>query len=126
VPHQASEEVLTKAKRLREEANNKHKAQRFEEAVKLYTDTLALPLLSKEELAVLHSNCLAAHLANGDLSSALQDGKEAQRLRPTWPKGYFRKGQVLLRQRNWAKALKGTHIPLLTWSSPSGVCNVVG
>ena len=107
VAHQASE-VLVKAKHLKEEANKKHKAGRFEEAIKLYTDALALPLLPKEELAVLHSNRSAAHLADGDLSSALQDAKEAQRLRPTWPKGYFRKGQVLFLQRKWPKALKGT------------------
>lgn len=105
--HQASE-VLAKAKHLKEEANKKHKAGRFEEAIKLYTDALALPLLPKEELAVLHSNRSAAHLADGDLRSALQDGKEAQRMRPTWPKGYFRKGQVLFLQRQWTKALKGT------------------
>jgi tetratricopeptide (TPR) repeat protein len=108
VAHQASAKVLAKAKHLKEEANKKHQAGRFEEAIKLYTDALALPLLPKEELAVLHSNRSAAHLADGDLSHALQDGKEAQRLRPTWPKGYFRKGQVLSLQRNWPKALKGT------------------
>jgi hypothetical protein len=120
--HQASEEVLAKAKHLKEEANKKHQARRFEEAIKLYTEALALPLLPKEELAVLHSNRSAAHLADGDLSSALQDAKEAQRLRPTWPKGYFRKGQALFRQRNWPKALKGTrHIPPLpVWRA----CNV--
>jgi tetratricopeptide (TPR) repeat protein len=107
VARQASEEVLTEAKYLNEEANKKHQARRFEEAIKLYTEALALPLLPKEELAVLHSNRSAAHLADGDLSSALQDGKEAQRLRPTWPEGYFRKGEVFFLQRNWPKALKG-------------------
>jgi TPR repeat protein len=105
VAHQASEKVLAKAKHLNEKANQKYQAGCFEEAIKLYTDALVLPLLPKEELVVLHSNCLAAHLADGNLRSALLDGKEAQHLRPICPKGYFTKGQVLFVQHNWPKGV---------------------
>jgi tetratricopeptide (TPR) repeat protein len=120
-----SDEVLAKAKLLKEEANRKYQAKRFDEAVKLYTDALALPL-PKEELAVLHSNRSAAHLTKGDTSHARQDGKAAQRLRPTWPKGYFRKGQALFVECNYTKALKGM-LSLLSvwvlWCRPGQVCD---
>ncbi|ELR22120.1 uncharacterized protein ACA1_159180 [Acanthamoeba castellanii str. Neff] len=56
---QASEKVLAKAKHLNEKANKKYQARRFEEAIKLYTKALELPLLPKEEL------CRRCNQANG-------------------------------------------------------------
>ncbi|KAJ8960545.1 hypothetical protein NQ318_013833 [Aromia moschata] len=72
-----AEEVQQSPDELKELGNLSVKEQRFEEAVLHYTHSIKLDPLK------LHAVLLA-----------LEDANETIKLNPTWPKGYFRKGEV--------------------------------
>ena len=75
------------------EKGNKHlQAQEFDEAIAAYTE--AINLDPKDH--VFFSNRSAAYLSKGDAKSALSDAERCITLNGSWPKGYSRKGSLIL------------------------------
>ncbi|XP_019876272.2 STI1-like protein [Aethina tumida] len=75
---------------LKELGNNAVKENKFEEAILYYTYAI------KQDASnyALYSNRSLAFLKVKQYFFALDDATETIRLNPTWPKGYFRKGEV--------------------------------
>jgi tetratricopeptide (TPR) repeat protein len=46
--------------------------------------------------AALYSNRSLCHLKSGEAQDALVDANACIRLRPDWPKGYYRKGAAFM------------------------------
>ena len=84
------------------------KAKQFEKAVESYSVAIdAAPADEKEVIAVLYSTRSGAHAAQGTdaaYKKALLDANKAIELRPTWGKGYSRRGTAYEGLRNWVAA----------------------
>ncbi|KAJ8921464.1 hypothetical protein NQ315_003082 [Exocentrus adspersus] len=75
---------------LKELGNTSVKNQRYEEAILHYTHAIKLDPSNY----TLHSNRSFAFLKVHQYYFALEDANETIKLNPSWPKGYFRKGEV--------------------------------
>ena len=80
-----------KVEDLKNKGNTAFSSGKFQEAVDLFTEAIALD--SKN--AVLFSNRSAAWASLKEYQGALKDAEEAIILRPDWPKGWGRKGAAL-------------------------------
>ncbi|XP_034173674.1 stress-induced phosphoprotein 1 [Osmia lignaria lignaria] len=76
---------------LKEKGNSALQDGRFEEAIKHYTEAIALDTNNH----VLYSNRSAAYAKAGKYEQALEDAEKTVSLKPDWAKGYSRKGSVL-------------------------------
>ncbi|XP_076672614.1 stress-induced phosphoprotein 1 [Andrena cerasifolii] len=76
---------------LKEKGNSALEGGRFEEAIKHYTEAIALD----ENNHVLYSNRSAAYAKAGKYEQALEDAEKTVSLKPDWAKGYSRKGSTL-------------------------------
>ncbi|XP_052755021.1 stress-induced-phosphoprotein 1 [Galleria mellonella] len=76
---------------LKEKGNAALSSGNFTEAVKCYTEAIALDPSNH----VLYSNRSAAHAKAGNYIAALEDANKTVSLNPTWSKGYSRKGSTL-------------------------------
>ena len=76
---------------LKEKGNSALEGGRFEEAIKHYTEAIALD----ESNHVLYSNRSAAYAKAGKYEQALEDAEKTVSLKPDWAKGYSRKGSAL-------------------------------
>ena len=76
---------------LKEKGNSALQDGRFEEAIKYYTEAIALDTNNH----VLYSNRSAAYAKAGKYEQALEDAEKTVSLKPDWAKGYSRKGSVL-------------------------------
>ena len=94
--------------KIKQKANDAFSANRFEEAIRLYTQCLNLPNLSDKDRAILYSNRSVSYLKLNNLRNAYMDAKICVRYRPTWPKAYYRKGKALHEMKNYEKAIQGT------------------
>lgn len=84
---------------LKADGNTAFSAQRFTDAISLYTRALELDGGSGPSAHVLLSNRSASYLARasaGDAFAALNDATACIRLNPTFAKGHSRKGSALL------------------------------
>lgn len=79
------EELVAAAKA---KGNEAYKRSEFEEAVKSYSEAIALCTTD----ASLYSNRSAAYGSKDAYAEALEDAQACIRLRPEWPKGYARQG----------------------------------
>jgi len=85
------------------EAGNKAlQAGNFDEAISQYT--LAIEVDPSDH--VFYSNRSAAYLSKGDADNALVDGEKCIELKPTWAKGYSRKGAALHAKKQYEEALR--------------------
>jgi stress-induced-phosphoprotein 1 len=85
------------------EAGNKAlQAGKFDEAIKAYSDAIAIDPSDH----VFFSNRSAAYLSKGDAEHALADGNQCITLSPSWPKGYSRKGAALHALKRYEEALE--------------------
>lgn len=76
---------------LKDKGNAALQAGKFNEAVKFYTEAIALD--SKNH--VLFSNRSAAYAKAGNYKKALEDAEKTVEIKPDWGKGYSRKGSAL-------------------------------
>jgi len=83
-PHPQAEELKNKG-------NAALSAQNYDEAIKLYTQAIALDASNH----VYYSNRSAAYASIGKYNDALADAERAVSLSPNWAKGYQRKGFAL-------------------------------
>jgi SAM-dependent methyltransferase len=88
-----SADPAARVKILKDKGNMHFKNREYEDAIRAYTDALAL---DPDSAHVLFSNRAAAFTAVQDFANALKDAESAIDLKPDWAKGYFRKGKALL------------------------------
>ncbi|XP_005106703.1 small glutamine-rich tetratricopeptide repeat-containing protein beta isoform X2 [Aplysia californica] len=93
--------MKTKAEQCKEEGNKCMKENKHTEAVIHYTEAIK----HEPNSAVLYSNRSLAFLKIDQLYFALDDAEKAIKLEPSWPKGFFRKGEVEFKGGNYTKAL---------------------
>ncbi|XP_013413348.1 heat shock protein STI1 [Lingula anatina] len=79
-----------KSESLKEQGNECVKAGKYEEAILHYSHAIKIQPNDYK----LYSNRSMAFLKIQQYYHALQDAYETIRLKPDWPKGYFRKGEV--------------------------------
>ncbi|CAI5743112.1 unnamed protein product [Hyaloperonospora brassicae] len=85
----SQQEWAAQAEGFKAEGNARLAAQRYADAVEMYTRAIELD----PDNAVYYSNRSAAYLAMGDArGKALHDAKKCIELKPDWWKGYSRKG----------------------------------
>uniref|UniRef100_A0A8C5AT52 Stress-induced-phosphoprotein 1 n=1 Tax=Gadus morhua TaxID=8049 RepID=A0A8C5AT52_GADMO len=82
---------ISKVSALKDEGNKALSAGKVDEAVRCYTEALALDPSNH----VLFSNRSAAHAKKGAYESALQDACQTITIKPDWGKGYSRKAAAL-------------------------------
>ncbi|XP_056450947.1 stress-induced-phosphoprotein 1 [Gadus chalcogrammus] len=82
---------MEKVSALKDEGNKALSAGKVDEAVRCYTEALALDPSNH----VLFSNRSAAHAKKGAYESALQDACQTITIKPDWGKGYSRKAAAL-------------------------------
>ncbi|KAJ9053938.1 hypothetical protein DSO57_1022698 [Entomophthora muscae] len=96
--------VLKQVGELKHQGNELFKQKKYEQAIEAYTQAINAsrsrpvwdpPQLVSEEVTVLLSNRAACFLERDFFVNALYDAEIVTRIRPTWPKGHFRKGRAL-------------------------------
>jgi len=92
---------MTTAEALKEEGNAFYKNKEWLKAAASYTKGIKLD----PENAVLYSNRSASFLQLLKVTKALGDAEMSIKLRPTWEKGYYRKGCALEATEKYEEAL---------------------
>ncbi|OQV11929.1 Stress-induced-phosphoprotein 1 [Hypsibius exemplaris] len=80
-----------KVAELKDKGNAALQADRLAEAIQAYTEAIQLDSANE----ILYSNRSAAFAKNGQYDLALEDAEKAVGVKPTWGKGYSRKGAAL-------------------------------
>jgi tetratricopeptide (TPR) repeat protein len=97
------EAQLEKAAELRSEGNKAFTNKQYDEAIRLYTEALALSDLNAH---LLYSNRSAAFLFKGEHEQAIADAQKCLDLKPDWSKAYFRMGKALMAATRFDDAFK--------------------
>nr|CCC93604.1 putative stress-inducible protein STI1-like [Trypanosoma congolense IL3000] len=90
---------------LKAKGNEAFTGKRFEEAVQWYTKAIEVDSQS-ESLAVLYSNRAACWSNLQKYKESLEDAEKCIAVRPSWFKGYFRRGLALQSMGNYDEAQK--------------------
>uniref|UniRef100_A0A914Q3B0 Tetratricopeptide repeat protein n=1 Tax=Panagrolaimus davidi TaxID=227884 RepID=A0A914Q3B0_9BILA len=105
LPKIESKEIKSLFEKLKENANTLFKEEKYNEAIKVYTEILELSDLSPENRATIYSNRSASYLLVGNsLNSAKIDAEKAIKLWPSWWKGYYRLARVYVFQQKFNEA----------------------
>ncbi|XP_076024418.1 stress-induced-phosphoprotein 1 [Genypterus blacodes] len=83
--------TMEKVTQLKDQGNKALSAGRIDDAIRCYTDALALDPSNH----VLFSNRSAAYAKKANYESALQDACQTVKIKPDWGKGYSRKAAAL-------------------------------
>jgi len=82
---------MANANQLKDQGNKALQAEKFDEAISLYTQAIELDGTNH----VFYSNRSAAYTKKGDYENALKDAKKTVELKSDWGKGYSRLGASL-------------------------------
>lgn len=93
---------MDKVEQLKKKGNDALVNQNFDEAIKCYTEAIALDPTNH----VLYSNRSAAHAKAENYEAALEDAEKTVSLNPNWSKGYSRKGSVLAYLSRYEEAIE--------------------
>jgi len=95
---------MSKAKALEAKAkgNGFFKEKKWDDAIKCYTEAISLDNTN----ASFFSNRSACHAGKEDWKNALDDAEKVIKLRPTWAKGYSRKGLALFKLNKMEDAME--------------------
>jgi len=110
---------------LKQQGNDAFAAQNYAAADALYLQALLLQFADQpldvlaEERAVLHANRSASLAALKRWPAALDEAELACRLRPTWSKAHFRRGQALEGMRRLTEAAHAYELAVSNDTSPS-------
>ena len=85
--------------------NNKYKIKDYNGADNDYTYCIDNADSNDNELANYYSNRAATRLQLGRINDALEDSNSCICVKPTWPKGYTRKGGCLVRLNKLQEAI---------------------
>ncbi|KAI8376445.1 uncharacterized protein BYT42DRAFT_574635 [Radiomyces spectabilis] len=96
-----SEEDIKKADELKSAGNRKVAERNYPEAIKLYTEAIAI----NGSQAVYYANRAAAYSQQGDHDKAVDDAKKAVEIDPKYSKGYSRLGHALFCQKKFDEAV---------------------
>lgn len=91
--------------KLKLEGNEAFKQKKYSQAIELYNKALELNP-DAETSSALFSNRSACHFQMKDYPHALEDADNCIRCKPTWEKGYFRRGVALKAMGNMDDARK--------------------
>jgi len=101
-PPEEEKQMLAAAMRQKQYGNTLFKSSHHHAAVDAYNLALtSTPLYLKDEVAVIHSNLAAAHLALEDGKNALSHAREAVQIRPGWIKPLLREGKAFELLGSW-------------------------
>lgn len=89
------------AQQHKEKGNNCVKEKKYIEAVLHYTNAIKLDPSDH----TFYSNRSLAFLKQQQYPLAMEDAKQTIKLKPDWPKGYFRKGEIELATGHYTEAL---------------------
>ncbi|XP_022023302.1 serine/threonine-protein phosphatase 5 isoform X1 [Helianthus annuus] len=90
------------AEQIKQQANEAFKANRFSQAIDLYTKAIEL----NGENAVYWANRAFSHTKLEEYGSAIQDASKAVEIDPKYSKGYYRRGAAYLAMGKFKEALK--------------------
>lgn len=86
---------ISKISFLKEKAKVAFHTRQYKKSIDCYTKALAIcPIDDINELAILYSNRSAAYHHERCFEASLKDANNVVRLRPSWSKGYFRRGNA--------------------------------
>lgn len=91
---------MSTADELKALGNKAIAAKNFDEAVKHFTDAIAIDPSNH----ILYSNRSAAYASKKDWDNALKDAEKTTEIKPDWPKGWGRKGTALFGKRDLISA----------------------
>lgn len=86
--------------RLKETGNKLFKNKQYKEALKIYSEGLAL----NPSNHILYSNRGLTYFYLHDFNNALKDAEQSILLDPKWTKGYYLKGKCHFQKREWKLA----------------------
>jgi len=93
---------VQKAEELKLKANEAFKANKFSQAIELYSQAIEL----NSSNAVYWANRAFAHTKLEEYGSAVQDATKAIEIDPRYSKGYYRRGAAYLAMGKFKEALK--------------------
>ncbi|XP_064597430.1 uncharacterized protein LOC135463896 [Liolophura sinensis] len=102
-----SEDIFSRLEMLREKGKRCMATGDYAGALRHYTQAIGLVDESEAlcpDAAIFYSNRSAAFNKQGDLTNALNDAETCIRKCPEWPKGYWRKGQILRARGDYLSA----------------------
>ncbi|BFZ01058.1 hypothetical protein BsWGS_04097 [Bradybaena similaris] len=113
--------MKTQAEQCKDEGNKCMKEGNYTAAVIHYTEAVK----HEPNSAILFSNRALAFLKIDQLYLAMEDAQKAIKLEPSWPKGFFRKGEIEFRAGQYDKALMSYRQALLLDPSDEGLLAAV-
>lgn len=113
--------MKTRAEQCKEEGNKCIKDGKFTEAVIHYSEAVK----HEPSSAILHSNRSLAFLKLDQLYLAMEDAKQAIKLEPSWPKGFFRKGEIEFKAGHFQQALVSYKKAMILDPSDSGIISAI-
>ncbi|KAH9503234.1 hypothetical protein Btru_068516 [Bulinus truncatus] len=110
-----------KAEQCKDDGNKCIKEGKHTEAIFHYTEAIR----HEPNSAVLYSNRALAFLKIDQLYLALEDAQKAIKLEPSWPKGFYRKGEIEFRGGLYNKALVSYRQALILDPTDKGISDAI-
>jgi len=98
--HKNKEKDKQKAVEFKNQGNTAYSNKKYKEAIDLYTKAIKLD----DSDATFYSNRCAAYTNLNNFDLALKDAEKSIKLKPTWSKGYYRKGCVFEGMKKYEEA----------------------
>ena len=89
----------------KEKGNEAYKAQKFEEAIRCYSEAIVLASSGDDSVHLLFANRAAAYLAAGEYTKVKEDCEKCLELEPKFVKAYLRLATAFYHMRKYDEAL---------------------